>query len=247
MLTVQSIPILKDNYVWAIVDSQTKKAVIVDPGDAKPVTKFLRDNNLTLKSILITHHHWDHTNGVEELCETFSTRSLGKGLKDNDSLVMDHFPLKFNVLEIPGHTLDHIAYVTNDGHLFCGDTLFSAGCGRLFEGTADQLFGSLQKLAALPDNTKVYCAHEYTENNLKFAEAVEPKNAAIKKRLKEVKELRSKEQPSLPSTMKQEKATNPFLRCQIPGVIAAAEKFANRSLQKPVEVFAALRKWKDGF
>ncbi len=255
-LTIQAIPALNDNYIWAITDVSAKVVLIVDPGDAKPVRAFLQEQGLTLVGILITHHHWDHTNGVAALAAEYKVPVFGPGrekiaalthpLQDNDSVIVGDFPLRLHALTIPGHTLDHIAYYSR-GYVFCGDTLFAAGCGRLFEGTAMQFFTSLQKLAALPDETKIYCAHEYTLSNLHFAAHVEPSNEKIKMRIEQVTAVRQKNLPSLPSTLREEKDTNPFLRCTSAELITQVEKFAGLSLTDPLQVFTQLRRWKDGF
>ncbi len=236
-LKIIPISALKDNYIWAIINKQTHEAIVVDPGEVLPVNDFLKEYNLKLKAILLTHHHWDHTNGAEELktehnvpvfgSKNENTPAATEFLQEPDVVNIEGFP-ELRVLNIPGHTLGHIAYYA-DGMLFCGDTLFSAGCGRLFEGTAKQMYQSLNKLAELPGDTKIYCGHEYTLKNLQFAEHVEPDNQAIQVRINTVTELRSKNLPSLPSTMKDELATNPFLRC------------------KTVERFADLRQMKDNF
>jgi hydroxyacylglutathione hydrolase len=246
MITVHAVRALKDNYVWTLVDA-SKNAVIVDPGEAKPVIEFVTQQGLTPRAILLTHHHGDHTAGAAELKQKYKIESFGPGLKTGDKIKVDNFPLTFTAIPIPGHTLDHTAYYTDDGCVFSGDMLFSVGCGRVFEGTMEQMVGSLQKLAALPDDTKIYCGHEYTENNLRFAQSVEPNNSEITNMMERVKQLRSNNKPTLPSTMKQEKMVNPFLRCDIPEVKAAAENFSGRALQTPVEVFTALRNWKDDF
>lgn len=255
-LTLIPIPALKDNYIWALVDSATHRVLIVDPGEAAPVIAFLQKNKLTLVGILITHHHGDHTQGVSELTNLFdmpvfgpaseSVKHMTHPLREGDSVQIPDFPLTLQVIDIPGHTVGHIAYYSH-GMLFCGDTLFAAGCGRPFEGTPHQLFSSLQKLASYPDETKVYCAHEYTLNNLRFAELVEPGNQQIEKRMQQVFALRKQHQPSLPSTMGEEKATNPFLRCDSPEVIKSVEEYAGKKLETTVEVFTWLRKWKDNF
>src|SRR5579863_6235973 len=208
------IPILKDNYVWTILDTQQNTALIVDPGDAIPVQYFLQQQNITLQGILITHHHWDHTNGIVALKKMYDmpvygpTKEKIAGLttlvNEHDTINIAAFP-HFQIIAIPGHTLGHVAYYANE-ILFCGDTLFAAGCGRLFEGTAAQMYDSLQKIAALPDTTKIYCAHEYTLNNLRFAELVEPGNKKINERIKQVTEIRDKNLPSLPSLLSEEKA-----------------------------------------
>jgi hydroxyacylglutathione hydrolase len=256
-IEIKPIASLKDNYIWAIIDNNAREVIIIDPGDAKPVEAFLKQHSLRLSAILITHHHWDHTNGVSELKKRYNPMVYAPAhdnVKDADILLTESSDgieflkqsLSFSILDIPGHTLGHIAYYS-PGMLFCGDTLFAAGCGRLFEGTAEQLYTSLQKMAALPNDTKVYCAHEYTLNNLRFAAVVEPNNQAIQERIDQVTALQADNLPSLPSLLAEEKLTNPFLRCNVKDVIAAAEKFAGEKLSTPVEVFAALRKWKDGF
>lgn len=256
-MTKQVIPIpaLKDNYIW-LLTLPNHQAVIVDPGDAKPVLQVLKQNNLNLSAILITHHHWDHTNGVENLLQHFSVPVFGsmqdkvtginQFVKQGDEIELTDQKLIFKVLEIPGHTLGHIAYFGN-GMVFTGDTLFTGGCGRLFEGSAEQMVQSLHKLASLPAETKVYCGHEYTENNLRFALEVEPKNPDLLQRIKRTKELRSKNLPTVPATIAEEKQTNPFLRCEIPEVIKAAEEYLGHKTKNPVEVFAGLRFWKNDF
>jgi len=234
--TVELIPALKDNYIFALIDNSQKNIVIVDPGEAQPVLKFIAKHSLTLIAILITHHHWDHTNGIEDIIKKHPASVFGpkdevipaltNPLSDNDHFELNHFP-EFEVLRIPGHTKGHIAYLINN-KLFCGDTLFAAGCGRAFEGTYDELYQSLMKLNALPEDTDVYCAHEYTLNNLKFAEVAEPHNEDVKNRIRFVKNLRDQGIPTVPSTLQLERLTNPFLRCDI-------------------NQFAELRKRKDRF
>lgn len=255
MIRIVAISALKDNYIWAIVNEAHRMALIVDPGDAEPVLQYLQQHHLTLAGLLITHHHWDHTNGVAPLLTQFpvpviaSIHSKLVGLTqrvgDNVLTVSPLFPDLQGIL-IPGHTLDHIAYRMQNA-LFCGDTLFGGGCGRLFEGTAEQLYASLQTLATLPHATQIYCGHEYTLNNLRFARLVEPHNQTITQRIKDVASLRSNQYPSLPSLLSEEKETNPFLRCEIPEIIAQVEDYAKRRLNHPIEVFRALREWKNTF
>lgn len=255
-ITITPILSLKDNYIWTLVDDQKKTAIMIDPGEAKPCFSFLAQQQLTLVGIFITHHHWDHTNGIEELKNRYDVPVLGPAIEnvfaksvsasEPQRVSVEPFPVTFDVLDIPGHTLGHIAYYAT-GMLFCGDTLFAAGCGRIFEGNPEQMYASLQKIASLPDDTHIYCAHEYTLANLRFAEVVEPANPAIATRIKAVKALREQHQPSLPSLLSEEKETNPFLRCDVPDVIASVEKYAGQKLTSPVEVFTWLRKWKDGF
>ena len=254
-MRIAPIPILKDNYVWVLIDDTKHTAIIIDPGDAKPVIAFLKQHQLSLLAILITHHHWDHTNGIIDILREFSVAVYGPNenisglthpLQGQTTFYIQGFPHEITVLDIPGHTSMHIAYYI-DGALFCGDTLFAAGCGRLFEGTPAEMNTSLQKIASLPDDTKIYCAHEYTFNNLRFAQTVEPHNQHIQERIHRVTELRNNHQPSLPSTLGEEKLTNPFLRCDSAELKANVEKQAGMSLNNSVAVFTALRKWKDGF
>jgi hydroxyacylglutathione hydrolase len=238
VIKVTPLRAFQDNYIWAIHSPDLCNITVVDPGDPDPVISFLTDNNLVLSTILITHHHWDHAGGIDVLSELFpSVQVYGPAnetipgvtqkVSGSDTVYIQDTP-QFRVLDIPGHTKGHIAYY-NDEMVFCGDTLFSAGCGRLFEGTAEQLFTSLQKLNALPQNTKIYCGHEYTLKNLQFAQTVEPHNEDIQKRMIEVTRLIESGHPSLPSTLEIERATNPFLR------------------SPSLEVFTALRLQKDRF
>jgi len=253
---IHPIPILKDNYVWVLMDDKEHTAIIIDPGDAKPVIAFLKQHHLSLLAILITHHHWDHTNGIADILREYPAPVYGPAhenivemthaLHDNETFQIPGFPHAITAIDIPGHTAGHIAYHVENA-LFCGDTLFAAGCGRLFEGTPAQMAASLEKIMSLSDDTKIYCAHEYTLNNLRFAEVVEPDNQEITERIQRVTDLRNNHKPSLPSTLREEKATNPFLRCDSAELKANVEKHAGVSLENTVAVFAALRKWKDGF
>lgn len=256
MLTIEPIPAFTDNYIWML--SAHGRAVVVDPGDAQPVLKVLEQRGLQLDAILITHWHPDHSGGVPILCtqrnvpvygpaaEAARFKGLTQPLQQGSSVRLDSLNLELQTLEIPGHTHGHIA-LHGAGLLFCGDTMFSAGCGRLFEGTATQMHASLSRLAALPDDTAVYCGHEYTLANLAFAAAVEPKNPCIADDIRRVHALRSLNKPSLPSRIGHEKRINPFLRCADAGVRAAAEHHTGTVLATEVEVFAALRKWKDNY
>lgn len=245
----------KDNYIWMMIDTDAKKAWVVDPGESRPVIAALAELQLDLAGILLTHHHFDHTGGVDELVQHWKNipvygshiskiTAITHPLKENDEIHCG--ALRFKILEIPGHTLDHLAYY-NDDILFCGDTLFSAGCGRVFEGTPPQMYQSLSKLRALPPNTKVYCGHEYTLANLNFAQAVEPENQFIIEKILAVKNLRDQNEPTLPSLLTEETKMNPFLRCQEPSVISAAESYANQKLKNEADVFAVLREWKNKF
>ncbi len=249
------IPAFKDNYIWMFFDNTSKNAWVVDPGDAKPVIATLQKMGLTLAGILVTHHHHDHSGGVAELlqhwnqCAVFGSHLSGvEGIthyvKNKDEITCGSVRLK--IAEIPGHTLDHIAFYNNEV-LFCGDTLFSAGCGRVFEGTPEQMYHSLLQLRALPSATKMYCGHEYTRANLNFAHQVEPNNAHIVDKMQKVNMLLAENKPTLPSTVGEEKAFNPFFRCDEPSVIHAVEKYTNKTLKNPADVFACLRTWKNNF
>jgi len=257
MLQVTPVRAFTDNYIWLIHSPRDPARVVaVDPGDARPVERMLAERQLTLAGLLITHHHGDHVGGVAELLRQRSVPVFGPAnetipgdpvrLREGDRAGFADLDLEFEVLDVPGHTAGHIAYVGH-GAVFCGDTLFSAGCGRLFEGTPEQMHASLSKLAALPPETLVYCAHEYTLSNLKFGLAVEPDNQAAASYRQRCQELRARDQATIPSDIRQERNVNPFLRCAEQSVKQAAEAYAGRRLQSQPEVFAALRQWKDGF
>jgi hydroxyacylglutathione hydrolase len=241
------VPAFNDNYIWLITDTARQYGIIVDPGDAAPILEVLENTQIIPVAILVTHHHWDHSGGVAILRENYTLPVYAaECLQDGAEISIPKMGLNFTVLSIPGHTLDHLAYYGH-GMLFCGDTLFSAGCGRVFEGTAAQMYQSLMRLADLPMETQVYCGHEYTLANLRFAEAVEPNNLAIRERIQTVSALCHQSLPTLPSTIGLEKQTNPFLRCSEPDVITMAEKKAGHKLTSPTKVFQTLRNWKDGF
>ncbi|HSQ80746.1 MAG TPA: hydroxyacylglutathione hydrolase, partial [Casimicrobiaceae bacterium] len=246
----------RDNYIWLLREG--RYAAVVDPGDAAPVLAFLEANALELAAIIATHHHGDHVGGIPELTRRFEVPVFGPAreaipgrthaLAQDDSIVVPGIGLGLEVIDIPGHTAGHIAYFSAAQEvLFCGDTLFAAGCGRVFEGTPAQMWESLSKLAALPGTTRVYCGHEYTIANLRFAAAVEPGNAELPARTSRAQARRDAGAPTLPSTIAEERATNPFLRAEVPGVVAAAASHAGRSLTRAVDVFAELREWKNGF
>lgn len=258
---VVAVPAFSDNYIWVIRDHL--HAVVVDPGDASPVLDYLRHEKLKLVAILNTHHHNDHVGGNAALLREFSVPIYGPASENIPTVThrlrecpdkeseegcayIPEFSLSLHVLDIPGHTAGHIAYYGSN-LLFCGDTLFACGCGKLFEGTAQQMVHSLQKLAELPNETLVYCGHEYTLNNIRFARVVEPDNQALSKREADVEKLRNQGLPTLPSTIALEKATNPFLRCQQPEVIKSASSHARKQLSDRVSVFATLRDWKNHF
>jgi hydroxyacylglutathione hydrolase len=246
----------QDNYIWLIRGRSPEHVVIVDPGDADPVFDVLAKQKLTPVAVLCTHHHWDHVGGVDDLWRRYAVPVYGpaheripsvtQGLNEGDTVRLAELSIEFRVLDVPGHTAGHIAYVGNDT-LLCGDTLFSAGCGRLFEGTPEQLHASLEKLAALPESTKVYCGHEYTLSNLRFALTVEPDNPDTQRHLDWAEARRHDHLPTLPSTIGRERRINPFLRVTQARVREAAEQHSGRTLDTEVDVFAALRRWKDGF
>ena len=253
MLTITPLSAFNDNYIWVIENPQTRACAVVDPGDAAPVLDYLNKTALKLSAILITHHHIDHIGGVEEILQHYPAPVYGPAKENiphcehplhqgNKILVSD--VADFTVSDIPGHTLGHIAY-HHDMLLFCGDTLFAGGCGRVFEGTPLQMLNSLNQLAALDPITQIYCAHEYTEANLLFAEQVEPNNQDIQQRLKEVQMLRKQNQPTLPSSLESELKTNPFLRCHESSVQKMAETKVKHSLNETVEVFSVIREWKN--
>ncbi|HEX4858929.1 MAG TPA: hydroxyacylglutathione hydrolase [Usitatibacteraceae bacterium] len=255
MIRVHPVPAFSDNYLWVLDDG--RHAVVVDPGDARPVLEYLADNHLVLSAILCTHHHGDHVGGVGALLDACgaipvygpageSIPHRTASLRGGDAVILGQPALEWKVLDVPGHTAGHIAYVGN-GRLFCGDTLFGCGCGRIFEGTAAQLWQSLETLADLPGDTQVFCAHEYTLSNIRFAQAVDPGNPALQSRQAEDRQRRDRRQPTLPSTIARERSTNPFLRCREPALIRAAEAHAGHALDGPAAVFATLRQWKNEF
>ena len=253
MFDIIRIPAFKDNYIWLL--RKGAAAVVVDPGDARPVLEVLEREGLTLTAILITHHHADHQGGVAGLLARYpaavfgpqveSITGLSRPLRGGETIDLPELGVAFAVIAVPGHTLGHLAYYGADC-LFCGDTLFGAGCGRVFEGTMAQMRASLERLAALPEGTAVYCAHEYTQANLRFALAVDPDNRRLRQRADEVAAARAMGEASVPSTLAQEKATNPFLRCGERALIASAQRRVAQA-NDPLEVFTALREWKNGF
>jgi hydroxyacylglutathione hydrolase len=257
---INPIPAFTDNYIWIFTDGDGK-ACVVDPGDASAVTTYLDLHNLTLSHILLTHHHPDHTGGVKALAKNFDLEVIGPANSPFGSIdttvsegqQVNVLGFQFDVLEVPGHTLDHIAYYCDSAPgeagplVFCGDTLFAAGCGRIFEGNPAMMYESLQKLADLPATTRVFCTHEYTLANLRFANAADPDNPDLQLRTQDAMATREKNQPTLPSNIGLELATNPFLRCSHDDLVRSAAAQVGSATEDPVEVFAALRSWKDNF
>ncbi len=253
-IEVFPLPAFNDNYVWTLVSGAN--AAVVDPGDAAPVLDFLRARKLTLTAILNTHHHADHIGGNEELLRHFKVpvyapheeriASASRRVREGERFTLDGIGIELSVLEIPAHTRTHIAFHGAD-MLFCGDTLFACGCGRIFEGTPGQMHAALAKLTALPERTRVYCGHEYTLANIRFAKAVEPGNALLAEWEQEAAAQRARGEVTLPSTIAREKQANPFVRCDQPGVIASASQRAGKPLADPVSVLAEIRDWKNKF
>jgi hydroxyacylglutathione hydrolase len=254
MLVIIPIPAFADNYIWLLREGAA--AAVVDPGDAAPVIAYFEREGVAPTAIIATHHHGDHVGGIRDLLARWVVPVYGpanetipgrtQALREGDAIVVPGIGLALSTLDIPGHTAGHIALVGKE-MVFCGDTLFAAGCGRLFEGTPAQMVASLAKLAALPDATRIYCGHEYTVSNLRFALAVEPDSTALKGRLERAQAARARGVPTLPTMIAEERATNPFLRVHEASIRAAVERHAGRALDGPVGVFAALRAWKNSF
>lgn len=256
MILLQAIPALQDNYIWCLYDPSVRRAWCVDPGEAQPVIQFLQQQQLKLMGVLITHHHPDHTQGLPTLIQQWpdlivigpsnspSTVKINTPVVHEQLINLSGLSLHFKVLTTPGHTLDHICFV-NDTYLFCGDTLFSAGCGRLFEGTADQMYASLQHLAALPKHLLVCCAHEYTERNIAFALSIDPNNVSLQQYQSKVQRQRQQQECTLPSTLALEQKINPFLRCHNPKLQQNIAHQTQQIISSPLMAFSLLRKMKD--
>ena len=251
MINIKPLKAYTDNYIWLLETNE--EVSVVDPGDAKPVLDYLSKTNKNIRDIFITHHHFDHTAGVPELENIISGSIYGP--KNSYELInekvtqgdtLSSLGIKFEIIEVPGHTLDHIAFYNEENDiLFCGDTLFAGGCGRVFEGTFDQMFKSLNKLKQLPENTKVYCGHEYTKSNLRFSIEVEPENNDLIVRNTEIDNLLMENGSSLPSSIELEKKTNPFLRCDL--LSDNMQLIQKIGLNNPTEkeIFKYIREWKD--
>lgn len=253
--SVKEIKAFKDNYIWAII--KNNDLVLVDPGDANAVLDFINKNKLILNAILVTHHHSDHTGGIKKLKELYkeipvfgpkneTIPCITHKLSQNNEVVIDKLDLKLKVMDVPGHTLGHIAYY-NDELIFVGDTLFAGGCGRIFEGNPQMLFESLNKIKQLPDEILVYCAHEYTAHNLKFASTVEKNNKILSDRLNNVIKFRELGKATIPTKLEIEKLTNPFLRCRSDEIVKFSEELLNKNNISELEVFTVLRELKDNF
>lgn len=257
MLKITTVRAFADNYLWLVHGTHdARRVAVVDPGDAAAIEAALAADGLELDTILVTHHHADHTGGVRALAERHRAAVIGparedipsrtRGVRHGDVVELERLGLRFDVLDVPGHTAGHVAYAGH-GAVFCGDTLFSGGCGRLFEGTAADMQASLDRIAALPDDTLVFCAHEYTASNLRFAVVVEPDNDDLRSYAAEVADRRARDLQTVPSRVGLERRINPFMRSREASVRRAAETWSGTSLSAPSDVLGAIRRWKDGF
>lgn len=257
MMNIHPIPAFSDNYIWLLCDEDSHRGFVVDPGDAQPVVDALEERGIELVGVLITHHHFDHVGGLAALRDRYGPIVYGPHNPAIDGIdhrlgagdTIEVLGAAFEVLEVPGHTLDHIAYVHRGETpvVFCGDTLFAGGCGRLFEGTPSMMLASLESLAELAPDTRVYCAHEYTLANLAFAQAVEPDNPSLAARIADAEATRARGEPTVPSDIGLELATNPFLRCDTPALQHSLRQQGKYPGDDSAEIFAAVRGWKDVF
>ena len=259
MIKIEPIPAFDDNYIWCLFDTETQQAAVVDPGQSLPVISFLKQHQLTLTAVLVTHHHFDHVGGLQDLKQQFNPTIHGPCNPQINTIDFQYkhgnqlslFGSTFTIMEIPGHTLDHIAFYSEDIHsdpvVFCGDTLFAGGCGRIFEGTPEMMLSSLQLLSELPPATKLYCAHEYTLANLAFANVVDPNNTQLQQRTQQDADKRKQNLPTIPSTLATEKETNPFLRSHVASIAMNASQHCKSELNSKLEVFTAIREWKNNF
>jgi hydroxyacylglutathione hydrolase len=256
MLRIWPIEIFDDNYVWVLQRDGSPKIAVVDPGDGLPVLRAVEERGLEIAAVLITHHHHDHIGGLEDIIHRSrpevwgpsgdAIRGVDQGIGQGESVTLPFLEVDLDVVGLPGHTRHHIGYLA-PGFALVGDTLFAGGCGRVFEGTMEQMHDSLCRLASLPPNTEIYCAHEYTVSNLRFAHSVEPDNAAVRRRLTEARAARAGGSPTVPSMLAEELETNPFLRSDHAGLVEAAIEHSGRTLSPGAETFAVLRAWKDGW
>ncbi len=260
-MKVSMIKAFSDNYIWAISSNLGHNMALVDPGDANVCIEFIEQQKLQLSSILITHHHADHVGGIKKLVDYCKSKQwplpiygpeseniphCDVALSESAKVELTDLGLEFDVIDLPGHTSGHIAYVSQDS-LFCGDTLFSGGCGRLFEGTPSQMLCSLEKLSALPERTQVYCAHEYTQANLNFALSVEPDNTELVDYYNQVIQKREQDIATIPTSIMLEKKINPFLRCNEPSLMTSAAEFSGDKVNDKLQTFTIIRAWKDNF
>jgi hydroxyacylglutathione hydrolase len=260
-MQVSMIKAFSDNYIWAISSDRSQALAIVDPGDADVCIEYIEKNQKQLSAILITHHHSDHVGGIRKLLQYCDDKQWPLTiygpeneniphctikLNENSRIVLHDLAIEFSVIELPGHTSGHIAYLAQD-NIFCGDTLFSGGCGRLFEGTPEQMLTSLEKLMALPEKTHIYCAHEYTKANLDFALTVEPSNRELVYYYNQVLKMRAQGIATIPSSILQEKMINPFLRCDRESLMTSASEFSGKTITDSLSAFTIIRAWKDNF
>lgn len=261
IMKVSMIKAFSDNYIWAISSNESQNMALVDPGDANVCIEFIEQQQLQLSSILITHHHADHVGGINTLVEYCKNKQwpltiygpesesiphCDVALNDSHTVKLADLGFEFSIIDLPGHTSGHIAYLSQD-NLFCGDTLFSGGCGRLFEGTPSQMLSSLEKLSALPERTHVYCAHEYTQANLNFALTVEPGNSELVHYYNQVLQKREQGIATIPTSIMLEKKINPFLRCHEPSLMTSASEYSEVKVEDKLKAFTIIRAWKDIF